>query len=87
MTALWIFLGVFFGLLLLISLLFFFGKAGIRIRYDGKIRITAYVLSVPIVLIGKEQKEPPAKDLARCKNPERVLKKELKKQKKAAKAL
>lgn len=85
MTALWIVLGVLFGLLFLILLLFFFGKAGIRIRYDGKMKITAYVLSFPITLIGKTQPTSTKKDLAQCKHPERVLKKELKKQKKAAK--
>jgi len=85
MTALWIVLGVLFGLIVLLPLLFFFGKAGVRIRYDGKLRVTAYVFAIPISVIGKEEKKNAPKNLSRCKNPERVLKKELKKQKKAAK--
>ena len=85
MTALWIILGAFAGLLLLISLLLFFGKAGVRIQYDGKLKVTAYVFAIPISLAGKEKEENAPKNLARCRNPERVLKKELKRQKKAAK--
>ena len=85
MTALWIVLGVLLGLILLVSLLFFVGKAGIRIRYDETLRVTLYVFAIPIQLVGKDRKSDEKKNLSRCRNPERVLKKELKRQKKAAK--
>ena len=86
MTALWIVLGVLLGLILLVCLVCFFGKARVRIRYDRELRVIAYIFGIPFYSIG-EDKEPKRKkkNLSRCRNPERALQKELKRQKKAMK--
>lgn len=78
-------LAVLGGILLLLGLLVFFGRAKVRIRFRKELRVTLYVCGVPIP-IGKEKKEKPKKkNLSRCRNPEQVLRRELKRQKKAAK--
>ncbi len=84
MTALWIVLGVLLGLILLVCFVCFLGKARVRIRYDGEFRVIVYVCGIPIYSIGGDEKQKrKKKNLSRCRNPERVLKKELKRQKKA----
>ena len=85
MNVLWIVLGILFGLILLVAFLFFFGKVRLRIRYiNGKLQTKAYVCGIPFNLL-EDEEEVEKKNLSRCRNPERALKKELKRQKRAAK--
>lgn len=96
MKVLWIVLAVLAALLLLILAVLFFGKATVRIVCKKKLRLVLKIGIIPITLISDKEKKAP--ELKRCKNPKRVLKKELrlqekrrinaakKKQKKAKKA-
>lgn len=85
MTALWIVLGVLLGLILLVCFVCFLGKARVRIRYDKDFRVIVYVCGIPIYTIGGDEKpKRKKKNLSRCRNPERILKKELRRQKKSA---
>lgn len=85
MTALWIILAILLGIILLITLLIFAGSAKIRIIYREKLRIKVYVCGIPFSILNEEKEAREKKNLSACKNPERVLKKELKKRRKAAK--
>ena len=80
-------LAVLAGIILLVALLLFFGRARIRIRYHERLRVVAYVCGIPIPILSNKEKPIKQKNLSRCRNPERVLKKELKKRKKAAQKL
>jgi len=85
MTALWITLAVIAGLLLLILCLLLFGKARIRITCKERLRVVASVLGIPFTLVSdKKTKEEATKDLSNCRNPNRALKKELRRQQKLA---
>lgn len=86
MKALWITLAVIGGLLFLFLCLLFFGKAKIRIRCAGKLRVVASVCGIPFTLVSdKPKKEPKLHELSGFSNPDRILKRELKRQKKAIK--
>lgn len=82
MIVLWIVLAI----IALIALIILFGNVGIRIVCREKLRVVASVCGIPITLVSdKEPKEQAPRDLAKCRNPKRALKKELKRQKKEAK--
>ena len=85
MIALWIALAILGVLLLLLVFLLFFAKIKIRLRYKEELDLTATFLGFPVPLF----EEPPnvlgKKDLSRCRNPERVLERELKRRRNAAK--
>ncbi|MBE6600961.1 MAG: DUF2953 domain-containing protein [Ruminococcaceae bacterium] len=84
MNVLWIILAVLGGILLLLGLLLAFGRAKLRIRYRENLRITVYICGIPIPIRTKKKEEKKKKNLSRCRNPERVLRRELRRQKKAA---
>lgn len=72
---------IFFGLILLLVLLLILGKAKIRIVCREKLRVVASVLGIRYTLIS--DKDPEAKkprDLTRCLNPDRALRRELRRQ-------
>lgn len=72
--------------LFFIAALLILGKAKIRILCREKLRVILYVLGIPITLFSNEQKEEAEKkDLSRCHNPERVLKRTLRRKKRDAK--
>ncbi|MBQ8309810.1 MAG: DUF2953 domain-containing protein [Clostridia bacterium] len=82
MIVLWIILAI----LALLVLLILFGSAKVHIVCREKLRIAVSVLGIRFTLISdKEKKEKPKKELETCHNPDKVLKKELKRQMKAAK--
>ena len=86
MNILWIILGVVLGIFLLLLLALLFGKAKIRIVCQGSVRVVASILGIRFTLYPeKEEKENKrAKKVLRCSNPDRILKKELRKQQRAA---
>lgn len=86
MQALWITLGAIAGLLLLLVLLLLVGKAKIHIVCVQKPKVIASVFGIRFTLISDKKKEKDAtKDLSRCRNPGRALKKEWKRQRREAK--
>lgn len=84
MKLLWIILAVLAGLILLVAALLIFGKAKLRIICREKVKLVAYVFGIRFTLISSEKKKPKEKNLSRCHNPDRVLKKELRRRRKAA---
>ncbi len=85
MIVLWITLSILAALLLIALLLFFLGHAKLRVVCRERLRVVAYICGIPLTLVSdkeKEQPEPP--DLSSCRNPERALRKELKRQRKLA---
>ncbi len=69
----------------LIAALLILGKAKVRIICREKLRVVLYVMGIPITLFSNEPKEEAEKkDLSRCRNPERVLKRTLRQKKRAA---
>lgn len=81
-----IILAVVVGLILLIVALLIFGKARIRIIYRKKVKVVLSVLGIRFTLISdKDKTDRPQKDLSRCYSPDRVLKKELRRRRRAAK--
>ena len=87
MKLLWIALAVLGALLLLALSFILYSKATIRVVCKKKLKLVLQVGRIPITLISDKEKKP--KELVRCRNPRRVLKKELrlqeKRRKKAAK--
>ncbi|MBQ9760515.1 MAG: DUF2953 domain-containing protein [Clostridia bacterium] len=83
MNALIIALAIVLGLLLLILLLVLFGRAKIRIICQGKIRVVASVLGIRFTLYTSEPKKKKKRLLHRCDDPERVLARELRRQRRA----
>ena len=82
MIVLWILLAI----ISLLVLLLLFGSAKVHIVCREKLRVAVSVLGIRFTVVSdKEKKEKPKKALAECRNPKRVLKKELKQQLKAAK--
>ena len=82
MIVLWIVLGI----VALLALLLIFGTAKIRIVCQEKLRVVASVCGIRFTLIS-DKEDPPkkeAKNLARCRNPDALLKKELRRQQKEA---
>ncbi len=76
------------GLILLLFLLILCTKASLRIRYRKKIKVTLTLLGIPITLYSSEKEEKKKrkkqKDLSKCRNPDRILQKELRRQQRAA---
>lgn len=86
MTPLQIVLTVVIGLILLIAALLLFGRAGIRIVCRERVKVVASVLGIRFTLVSdKEKGDRAKKDLSRCHNPDRVLKKEMRRRKRLAK--
>ena len=75
MIFLWIVLAILGALLLLVLSLTLYGKATVRIVFRKKLRVVLQIGRIPITLISDKEKKP--KELKRCRNPRRVLKKEL----------
>ncbi|MBQ2735436.1 MAG: hypothetical protein IJF33_06355 [Clostridia bacterium] len=86
MQALWITLGAIAGLILLVILLLFIGKAKVHIVCVQKPKVIASVFGFRFTLVSDDKKEKDAeKDLSLCRNPKRALKKELRRQRKETK--
>lgn len=81
MIVFWIVLAI----IALLALLILFGSASIRIVCKEKLRVVATVCGIRFTLISdKEKKKKPPKDFERCRDPEKALRKELKRQRKLA---
>ena len=81
MIVLWIVLAI----IAFLALLILFGSASIRIVCKEKLRVVASVCGIRFTLISdKEPKKKPPKDFERCRDPEKALRKELKRQRKLA---
>ncbi len=87
MRALWITLAVLGGLILLGLFLLFFGSFKLRIKCKQKPKVVLSILGIHFTLFSERDPEPDKADLATCRNPDRVLKKELRRQRKEAKKL
>ena len=85
MKGLWIALAILGGIVLLAVLVLFFAKIKIRLRYKDELELTATFLGIPVPLFEDPPNVLGKKDLSRCHNPERVLERELKKRRNAAK--
>lgn len=86
MNAWQIVLTVVIGLILLIAALLLFGRAKIRIVCREKVKVVASVLGIRFTLISdKEKGDRAKKDLSRCHNPDRILKKEMRRRQRLAK--
>lgn len=82
MIVLWIVLAI----LALLVLLLLFGTAKVRIVCREKLRVAVSVFGIRFTLVSdKEPKKKKQKALEKCSNPDRVLKKELRRQMKEAK--
>lgn len=84
MIALVVILIVLGVILLAAVLLLFLGNASIRVATTDKLRVTVSVCGIPYTLY-PEKKDAPKKpkNLARCRNPERILQRELRRQQRA----
>ena len=82
MTALWITLAAIGVLLLSLLLLLLVGNAKLRITCNQKVTVVISVFGFSFRLFPRkqEQEEAASRNLARCRNPERVLRKELRRQ-------
>ncbi len=81
MIALWIVLGI----VCAIALVLLFGNASIRIVCREKLRVVASICGIHITLVSdKEPKPKKVKNLSECKNPEAVLRRELRRRQKEA---
>ena len=88
MNILLIVLGAVLALVLIVLLTVLFGKAKLRIVCQGKLKIVASIFGIRFTLYPekkKKKKEKESRLLLQCHNPDKVLKKELRIQKKAAK--
>lgn len=82
MIILWILLAI----ISILALLILFGSAKIHIVCREKLRVAVSVFGIRFTLVSdKEKKEKKKKALEACRNPDKALKKELKRQIKAAK--
>ncbi|MBQ9773498.1 MAG: DUF2953 domain-containing protein [Clostridia bacterium] len=83
MIVLWIILAIIAAIALLILL----GGIRIRIIAREKVKVQAVICGIRITLVSdKEKKKKEPKPLARCRNPEAVLRREQRRQQKAARA-
>ena len=75
-----------FGLILLIVLLLLFGNVSIRIAFNGELRLIASFLGFRYTILSPEKtkKKNKKRDLSLLQNPDRILRRERKRQKKAA---
>lgn len=86
MNILLIALGVVLGLIVLALLVILFGKAKVHIICQGKVRVVASVLGIRFNLYSdKDEEKERLLALHRCADPDRVLKKELRRQRRLAK--
>ena len=85
MKAVIIVLGILLGLILLLGAAIIFGKAKVRIICQGKIRVIVSVLGIRFTVFSDQPKKKKKRLLHRCDNPDKVLKKELKRQERAHK--
>ena len=72
------------GFFALLALLILFGSAKVRISYRTKPRVVVSVLGIPFTVLSDKEPEGAKTDLSRCRNPQRVLRRELKRQKRLA---
>ena len=86
MNALFIILGVILGLILLCLCLILFGKAKIRILCKGEVQVIASILGIRFRLYPERDKtNKNAERLRQGADPDKILKRELKKQRRALK--
>lgn len=83
MKALIIVLCAVLGIILLLLLAILFGRAKIRIICQGKIKVVASVLGIRFTVYSDQPKKKKKRLLHRCDNPDKVLKRELRRQKRA----
>ncbi len=81
MIVLWIVLAI----LAVLALLLLFGSAKIRVICREKLLVSASVCGIRFSILSDKEKKEAETDFKKCKNPDAVLKKELRRQKKAAK--
>ncbi len=86
MSILVIVLTIIAAIIALIALLLIFGRIKVRIISKEKVKVIVSVLGIRFTVFSNEKKEPKLKNLSRCRHPDRVLKKEVRKRKKAARA-
>ncbi len=85
MIILWIILWSILAIIALPVLVILLGSIRVRIVYREKVKVQVGTCGVNITVVSdKEKKEKKPRRLEKCKNPEKVLQRELKKQQKAA---
>lgn len=88
MNGLQIALSIIGGILLLFLLALFFGSASVQLTFDGDVAVSVSVFGIRKRLFPRATPNKTLRDVADCKHPDRLLRKEEKKrQKAAAKAL
>ena len=85
MTALLIVITILIALVLLVTILLVFGTASLRITCREKVRVVASIVGIRFTLVSDKDPEKAKKDLSKCHNPDRILKKELRRRKRLAK--
>ena len=84
MTALITILIIVGAILVAAVLIFFFGNANIRVISKDQIRVVLSVCGIPFTIYpDKKDSSKKPKNLARCRNPQAVLQRELRRQKRA----
>ncbi len=73
---------IFASLIALLLLLSLFGKVGVRIIYREKVKIKVVAFGIPITVFSSDKKRKEGRDLSRCHDPDRILRRELARQKK-----
>ena len=73
---------IFASLIALLLLLLLFGKVGVRIIYRDKVKIKVVAFGIPITVFSSDKKGKEGRDLSRCHDPDRILRRELARQKK-----
>ena len=84
MNGLQIALSIIGGILLLILLALFCGSARVRLTLDGDVAVSISVLGIRKRLFPRAASNKTLRDVADCRDPERLLRKEEKKRQKAA---
>ena len=87
MEVLLVIAAVIVGLLLLGTFLLFFGQAKLHLTCRKRPKVVVSILGIRFVILSDKEEISPEKDLTRCHNPDRLLKKELRKRKKEAEKL
>ena len=84
MTALITILIILGVILVSAVLIFFFGNAKIRVLTKDQIRVVASVCGIPFTIYpDKKDSQKKPRNLARCRNPEAILRRELRRQERA----
>lgn len=86
MTTFVIVLSIIAAVIALFALLLIFGRAKIRIIAHDTVKVIVSVLGIRFTVFSNAKKNKKIKSLSRCRHPDRVLKKELRKRRKAARA-